>query len=165
MTARLALVLAAVLALSACRHREITKLERDEAANMASEADFAVTVKEWSRAEGLYAKAAALCPDTGDYWVNLGMVRMRMSNREGARSAYKEALDAYREAASLNPSDTQAVIRRIYVLVVLGRVEEARSVLEKARSKYPDDWALKRFAEDQELDKMIADPGLKSISP
>ena len=83
MSPRQALLLAAALALCGCRHREITKLEREEAANMASEADFAVTVKEWSRAEGLYSKAAALCPDTGDLWLNLGVVRMRLGDHGG----------------------------------------------------------------------------------
>src|ERR1019366_3220942 len=85
---RLGLLIAAALVLSACRHKEITKLEREEAANVASEADFAVTVREWSRAEGLYAKAATLCPDSGDYWVSLGIVRMRLNDHSGARSAY-----------------------------------------------------------------------------
>jgi len=165
MTARLALLLAAMFALCACRHRQITKLERVEAANMVSEANFAVTVKEWARAEGLYAKAAALCPDAGDYWLNLGLVRMRLGNRDGARSAYKEAVSAYKEAAELDPANSQAVVRRIYVLVVLGRADEARSVLEKARAKNPGDRVLRSFSENRDLDKMVADPGLKSLSP
>jgi len=165
MTARLALLLAATFALCGCRHREITKLEREEAANMVSEANFAVTVKEWGRAEGLYARAAALCPDSGDYWVNLGLVRMRLGNRDGARSAYKEAVSAYKDAAELDPANSQAVVRRLYVLVVLGRADEARSVLEKARSRNPGDRVLKKFAENRDLDKMAADPGLKSVSP
>jgi Flp pilus assembly protein TadD len=154
-----------VLALCACRHKEITKLERDEAANAASEADFAVTVKEWSRAEGLFARAAALCPDTGDYWLNLGLVRMRLGNRDGARTAYKSALGAYKDAADLDPANSKAVIRRIYVLVVLGRADEARSVLDKARAKTPADRLLRSFSENDGLSKMIADPGLKSVSP
>jgi len=165
MSARLALLLAAALALCACRHREITKLERDEAASDSSEADFAVTVKEWSRAEGLYAKAAALCPDTGDYWLNLGVVRMRLGDKGGARSAYKSADAAYRDAADLDPANSKAVIRRIYVLVLLGRADDARSVLDKARAKSPADRLLRSFYENGGLAKMAADPALKSLAP
>ena len=62
----------------------ITPLERDKAANDMSEANFALTLKDWGRAEGLYAKATELCPDEGDAWVSLGssgcasaMTRMR----------------------------------------------------------------------------------------
>ena len=92
---RTALVMLAVLVLSGCHRREITSLERKEAANVVSEADFAVTLKDWGRAEGLFSKAVGLCPDQGDTWVNLGMVRMRMGNKDGARSAFKSALSAY----------------------------------------------------------------------
>ena len=165
MTARLALLLAAALALCSCRHKEITRLEREEAANAASEADFAVTVKELSRAEGLYSKAAALCPDTGDYWLNLGVVRVRMGDKGGARSAYKSALGAYRDAEERDPADSRSVIRRIYVLVVLGRPDDARSVLDEARARNPGDRLLRSFSENGGLQKMLADPALKSVSP
>jgi tetratricopeptide (TPR) repeat protein len=165
MSARLALLLAAALALCACRHREITKLEREQAANEASEADFAVTVKEFSRAEGLYAKAAAQCPDTGDYWLNLGIVRVRLGDRGGARAAYKSAEGAYRDAAERDAADSRSVIRRIYVLVVLGRPDDARAALDKARARSPGDRVLKSFNENGGLQKMLADPALKSISP
>src|SRR5271167_4308911 len=98
MILRLALVLAVALALCGCHRKKITTLERDEAANMMSEADFAVTMKDWGRAEGLYAKAVGLCPDDGNAWVNLGIARMRLDNRAGARTAYKAALSAYGDA-------------------------------------------------------------------
>jgi Flp pilus assembly protein TadD len=165
MSPRQALLLAAALALCGCRHREITKLEREEAANMASEADFAVTVKEWSRAEGLYSKAAALCPDTGDLWLNLGVVRMRLGDHGGARSAYRSAVSAYADAEKLAPSDRQAVLRRAYVLVILGRADDARSAVEEARARNPDDRVLRSFIEDKGLEKMLADPDLKRLSP
>jgi Flp pilus assembly protein TadD len=162
---RLGLLTAAALALCACHHREITKTEREQAANMSSEADFAVTVREWSRAEGLYAKAAALCPDTGDYWVSLGIVRMRLNDHGGARSAYKSAITAYSDAFGRTPANAQNVIREAYVLVVIGRADEARSILDKARAKNPGDRVLRSFFENHGLDKMISDPGLKGLSP
>jgi len=165
MTSRLALVAAAALALAGCRGRDITSLQRKEAASVSSEAAFAVELRDWKRAEGLYAKAADLCPDSGDYWMNLGVVRMHLGDRPGARTAYKSALPAYEAEFERDPANTQPVLRRAYVLVILGRAEEARSALDKARAKRPDDRRLRSFFENHGMDGMIADPGLKEISP
>jgi tetratricopeptide (TPR) repeat protein len=162
---RLALVCAAALAAAGCRPREITSLQRKEAANVVSEAEFAVTLRDWRRAEGLYARAADLCPDAGDAWVNLGIVRMRLGDRPGARAAYKSALSASEAEFGRDPASSQAVMRSAYVLVVLGRADEARSVVDRARARNPDDWRLRNFAERHGIDQLLADPGLKDISP
>jgi Flp pilus assembly protein TadD len=165
MTTRLVLVLAAALAILGCRKREITTHDRDEAANMVSEADFAGTVREWSRAEGLYAQAAALCPDSGDTWDSLGVARMRLGDRSGARTAYKSALSAYKAAFEADPTNSQSALRMAYVLVLLGRQDEARSAVDKAYKDHPDDRTLRAFVEDGDLDKLIADPELKDLAP
>lgn len=165
MTPRFALGLMAVLALAGCHRKEITSLERKEAASYSSEADFAVTVKEWGRAEDLFAKAVKLCPDQGDTWLNLAVVRMRMHNPSGARDAYKGALSAYEDDMDRNPSNTMSVLRRAYVLVILGRADEARSVAAKSLAKHPDDRTLKAFVESGGVDKMAADPRLKELTP
>lgn len=165
MNLRPALALAAALVLAGCRQRAVTPLERDEAANDVSEANFALTLKDWVRAEGLYAKATELCPDEGDAWVSLGVVRMRLHNPAGARSAYKSALSAYKDNLKAAPANTSYVVREAYVLILLGRMDEARSCVEKARSKYPDDRRLRVFVESKGLEKMMADPGLKERMP
>jgi Flp pilus assembly protein TadD len=165
MSFRLALVLAVALALSGCHRRKATTLERDQAANMVSEAEFATTMKEWGRAEGLYSKALALCPENGDNWMDLGVVRIRLNDHQGARSAYKSALEAYDDAIDLNPGDSQLVVRKAFALVILGRADEARSAVEKALKRLPDDRRLRRFVDDHQLDAMIADPALKGVSP
>jgi len=165
MISRLVLVSAAALALAACRPREITSLQRKEAANVVSEAEFAVAMRDWKRAEGLYSRAADLCPDSGETWLNLGIVRMRLENRTGARAAYKSALSAYEAKSELDPANSQAVLRRVYVLVILGRVGEARSAVDKARSRYPEDWRLRNFVQSRGVDGLLADPALKEITP
>ena len=165
MKARLAPVLAAALALAGCRPREITSLQRMEAASIASEAEFAVNLSEWKRAEGLYAQAAGLCPDTGDLWINLGIVRMRLDDHPGARSAYKSALSAFEADCSRDPANSRAVLRRAYVLVILGRADEARSTVDRARARFPDDRRLRGFVGSEGVDGLVADPAVKSISP
>jgi Flp pilus assembly protein TadD len=165
MTNRLALVLAAGVVLAGCRAREITKLERDEAANVVSEAEFAVTMKDWARAEGLFAKAAALCPDEGENWVRLGIVRVRLHNSDGARDAYKSAVSAFEDEFKRDPAKTASVIRAASVLVILGRVDEARSLVDKAYAKNPDDRRLRDFVQMKGVDRIVADPGLKAVSP
>jgi tetratricopeptide (TPR) repeat protein len=165
MRARLALAMAAALALAGCRAKEITKLQRDEAANDVSDADFAVTIHDWARAETGYGKAVELCPDEGDVWMNLGIVRMRQHKNDEARSAYKSALSVYVAGSKAHPLDSATVMRRAYVLVVLGRSDEARSVVADAVAKSPDDRRLQNFVAAKGVDNMMADPALKEISP
>ena len=132
---------------------------------MISEADFAVTLKDWARAEGLFTKAVALCPDQGDTWMNLGIVRMRLGNKGGARSAYKSALSAYEDDLDRDHGNSVPVLRKAYVLVVLGRADEARSFVAKESARFPDDRRLQNFVAKNGVDRIIADPSLKEISP
>jgi Flp pilus assembly protein TadD len=164
-TFRLALVLAAGMLLAGCRAKEITEIDRAEAANAVSEAEFAVTMKDWVRAESQYAKAVGICPDQGETWVGLGVVRMRLHNSDGAKSAYKSALSAYSDAMDKDPKDTLPVIRSASILVILGRVDDARTLVDKAYAKNPEDRRLRNFIEVKGLDRIAADPGLKEISP
>jgi tetratricopeptide (TPR) repeat protein len=165
MTARPALVLAAALALTGCSRKVISPIDRAEAANMASEADFAVTVHEYARAEGLLVKATGLCPDSGDSWLALAVTRMHLDDHSGARAAYKSAVKAYKEAYSDDPGNPQALEQEAYALVVLGRQDEARSVAAKARRDHPDDRLIREFVDGGELDRVIGNPELKKISP
>ncbi len=103
-----------------------------------------------------------LCPDTGDYWLELGRCRVRLGNRGTAKDAYKSALAAYqidatRDAAIRVPS----LLRQIYVLALLGRVDEARAVLAKAQKEFPDNRDLRTFAEGRQLDLLLASPVFK----
>jgi len=164
MMAPAALLGAIVLAGCRFHSREITSLQRKEAANLVSEAQFAVTLKDWSRAEGLFAQAAELCPDTGDYWVDLGMVRVRLGKRGEAKSDYASALSAFKDAVSADPSASQPVLQEIYTLVLMGRMDDARRVLEKERSRRPDDSDLRAFAESGRLDQIRTDPGFKEAA-
>jgi hypothetical protein len=57
------------------------------------------------------------------------------------------------------------VLRRAYVLVLLGRADEARSSVEKADETFPDDRLLSEFIDNGTVDKLTADPGVRDITP
>ena len=165
---RLAIALMGFFLLSGlgCRPRskEITSLQRKEAASLASEAEFAVTLRDLPRAQGLLIKVTSLCPDNGEYWSNLGSVRMRLGDRDGAKNAYETALAAYKNTAKLEPQHTELILQQVYVLALLGRVEEARKLLEKAHQKFPEDRLVREFVQEKTLDRLITEPTFKEIS-
>jgi len=161
-------LMAGVLALTgpACHRKakEAAPLQRKEAANYASEAEFAVTLKDFARAAQLYTQAAGICPDDAGYWMNAGFCRRRLDQRAEARKAYEAALGIYREAASRDRTNLEPVTQEIRVLALLGRVDEAKSVLEKARSAHAGKPGVQNLTA-QSLDAMIADPGFKALMP
>lgn len=157
-------LLPALLAPGCHRAPEVTPTQRRQAALLASEADFALTLRHWAEAEGKLAQATALDPEDGEFWLALGTTRMRLSRREDARAAYKASLAAFAAAAARNPQAPEPVLREIHVLALLGRVSEARTRLGQARSAFPDHRAVRSFAEEQLLDRMLADPGFKELS-
>jgi len=144
--------------------KNITELQRKEAANLVSEAQFAVTMRDYARAEPLFAKAAKLCPDTGEYWLGLGMSRRRLGDKSGAKSAYEEALAAFRDNFDHDSKNADALLQQVSVLALLGRADEARSALEVAQKKHPENGALRRFVEEKQLDRIVSDPSFKEIA-
>lgn len=143
---------------------EITELQRKEAASLVTEADFAMTLRDFARAEPLLDKATKLCPDMGDYWLNLGVVRKKQGNSSGAKSAYENAREAYHEAYAKDANHVRAVIQEIQVLILLGEQDDAREVLAKARKRTPDNRDLRIFEESKELDRLAEDPSLKQLA-
>jgi tetratricopeptide (TPR) repeat protein len=147
------------------RPKEISTMQRKEAASLASEAQFAVSVRDFARAEPLLAKAAELCPDMGDYWLELGRCRVKLGNRWAAKDAYKSALNDFARDEGRNPQlRAPAVLRQVYVLALLGSVDDARSLLTTALKEMPDNRELRAFAETKQLDKLLASPAFKEVA-
>ena len=161
----LVLLVTAVVACGCAKKvKEITEIDRKQAANLASEAQFAATLRDYPRAEGLYAQAAALCPDTGAYWLSLGSMRVRQSHRDDARDAYQRALAAFRETAQKTKADSEPALQQLYVLALLGRVDEARSLQAKLPDQYPGDRDVRAFVDGKRLDQILADPTFKTLA-
>ena len=142
---------------------KITEFQRKQAANLMSEAQFAGTLRDWPRAEGLMAQAAELCPDNGEYWLNLGSVRRRLDNLAGARKAYEHAVKAYGEAYKADGKDPQPLMQQIYTYSLLGRHKDAVRALERVHADHGGDPGVKSFTE-QSLERMREDPAFKALA-
>lgn len=143
---------------------EVSELDRKQAAHLASEAQFALTLREYARAEESLAKAVQLDPTAGALWTNLGAARLKQGKRDAARDAYKGALNAYEAQAKANKSDAQPWLRQAYVLALLGRKEDGRALIEKAAKQFPADRELKAFIEGKTFERMMAEPAFKEMA-
>lgn len=161
----LALIATVALALfvAGCGKKEISELQRKQADHFVAEAEFAITLRDWARAEGLLAQAAALVPDNGAVWTNLGSVRVRLNNKGGAKEAYLKALKAYEDEAAADKakSDPEPWLKQVYVLALLGRTNDGRALLEKTARQFPGQRNVKAFIERKQFDAMLADPNFK----
>jgi Flp pilus assembly protein TadD len=144
--------------------KDIPARVRTEASHAASEAQFAVSLRDYARAEPLFEQAAKLCPDTGDYWVSLGVCRRRLGNKSGAKSAYEKGLSAFRDAAELDAKIPEPMLQQVYVLALLGRVDDARKTLEKAAKANPNNTTLRAFVNRKQLDRILEDSSYKDIA-
>lgn len=149
---------------SGCGRKEITSLQRKEAANLASEAQFALTLRDYARAEPLLAKAVAIVPDSPELWQSLGAVRRRLDNKPGAKEAYERMLYAARDQYKEDPKKTEALLNQVYALALLGKTDDARAALAKAQNKHPDNREINAFVESKQLDRILEDPSFKELA-
>lgn len=142
---------------------EVTPLQRKQAAALVSEAEFATTIRDLARAEKLYREATQLCPDEGGYWLSLGVICRKAGKTGGARQAYESALQAYEDAYDANPKDGSLLMRQVYANALLGRIDDAKAVLKKARKTHPNDPQVAGYDESN-LTRMLADPTFKALA-
>ncbi len=167
MTKPLSVFLCALLAFAfaGCKPKaaNITSTQRKEAANLVSEAQFAMSVRDFARAETLLTKATALEFDNGNYWISLGSMRVRLGQRATARQAYESALHAFKAAYKLKPTVAQPYLQQVYALALLGRADDARALLVKIDKKHGDDQAVRAFVHGRQLDAMLSSPMFKEV--
>ncbi len=145
---------------------EITEHQRKEADHLVAEANFALTLRDWARAEGLLARAVGLVPDNGEVWTMLGATRVRLGNKSGARDAYLKGLKAFEgEAAAPGAkNDPEPWLDQIYVLAVLGRVGDARALVGKMERQFPNHPRVRAFVGGKQFDQLLADPKFKEVA-
>jgi len=140
---------------------EVPKMSRVEAANLSSEADFAMQMKDFARAEKALARAVQLDPQILIYWLDLGISRRRLGNVDGARNAYQKALSICEEEYRQNPKDPTVILAYVRTLVLLNKAGEAKKLLEKAHQDLPNDREIQSYWKTKAVDQMLADPELK----
>lgn len=163
---RIGIVVICALALGGCgkpKPKPVSELKRKEAEHLVAEASFAMNLRDWARAEGLLAKAVQSDPNTGVYWLSLGSMRMRLGNKAAAKEAYEGALKAYQFEADATAAkgDPEPWLKQMQVLALLGRTDEARTMLDRTAKKFPDNRNVRAFVDGKHFDRMIADPMFK----
>lgn len=153
------------LAATGCGPKQpaISDLQRKQAAALVSEAEFALALRDFARAEGLFREAAGLCPDNGAYWLQLGTTSKRLNKTAEAKKSYEQAAKACAAAYKANDKDPGPVLRQVYAYALLGRTDDARALLRKVRKAHPKDEEIQGF-DEATLDRMIADPGFKAMA-
>ncbi|MGH7945206.1 MAG: hypothetical protein ACREH8_12205 [Opitutaceae bacterium] len=146
-----------------CARKQVTDRDRKEAAHLVSEAQFAMTIREWARAEGLLLKAVQVAP-TGDYWLSLGAARLRLNNRKGAKEAYQSALKEFEKESARNNLSSEPWIKKIYVLALLGRHDDSRALAAKATKLFPNDVNVRAFTDPGEYERMVSSPKFKDMA-
>jgi len=82
--------------------------------------------KEWSVATASFRKAVELKPDYAEAWNELGYALRNSGN-------YPESIKAYDEALRLKPRFPEALEYRGEAYVKMGRIDDAKQVLERLR--------------------------------
>ena len=157
---------ALLLALAAgcgAKRKVPTEREQKQAALYASEGQFALNMKQWPRAEELYGKAAEASPE-GNYFLSLGVARLRQNKRSEAKAAYEQAVRAFADDAVRAPNYSEAWLRQAFVLAVLGRMDDSRAILAKAAKLFPNDSKVRALADPKGFEQMIAAPNFKEVA-
>lgn len=163
---RLFVILACVGALvgAGCskKSEEVPAAVSAEAASLLSEAQFAMQIREFSRAEELIQRALKLREDLPEYWVSLGMARRRQDNTSGARKAYERALEMHRDRYDENKKPEE-LSQQAFVLALLGKTEDALKLLAKGLEDHPDSAVMKKMADPRGLPRTFKTAEFKEL--
>jgi adenylate cyclase len=94
---------------------------------------------ELSEARALLERAIATAPQYHVAWSNLGDVLAFSGDTEGARAAFTEAERLTRAQLEVNTQNADRVIDLAWITAMLGRLDEARGLIDRARALAPDD--------------------------
>jgi len=134
-----------------------------EATTLTSEAQFAMQINEFARAEELMQRALKLREDMPEYWVTLGMARRKQDNKEGARSAYKTALEMHADRYK-EDHQVEQLAQQAFVLALLGRGTEANALLAQGLKDHPDDPVMKKMADPRGLPRTFKTEEFKALA-
>ncbi len=132
---RLLLLLSLCAISSSCR--EMVEKEADEKIFIA---ESALLQGEWATADESFHEAILLDPDRAEAWIGRGMTLTRLDEKESARKHYEEALLLYEKRPPMDEfSKFEPIRRRIMLLVLLDRKEEAMALANATADNNPDE--------------------------
>lgn len=137
-----------------------------EAELLATEAAFAINLRDWRRAEQTLVRATELDPRRADLWLSLGSTRVRAGRKTEAREAYLKALRYFEQAgdAAAAKSDPGPSLEQIRTLVLLGRIPEARSLGAELPRRFPAHPRVRAFSDSGGVDQLVQDPAFREIA-
>jgi Flp pilus assembly protein TadD len=115
---------------------------------LAADSVVALNTQDYTKAQKLAAEATRLDPEFAEAWVGYGMASVKLGQTDRARKAYERALSLHQARLHQNPSDSDQVFQQIFLLALLGRSDEAESLLRRAHSDYPSDRQISTLAGD-----------------
>lgn len=156
---------AVVLFVTGCskKPKEVPAAVKAEAASLASEAQFAMQIREYGRAEELFQRALKLRDDVPEFWVSLGMARRKQDNVDGARKAYKEALALHTDLYKADHQPEQ-LAQQAFVLALLGKTDDAIKLLDKGLKDHPDSAVMKKMADPRGLPRTFKTDEFKALA-
>ena len=151
---------ALILTLGACKKKdaEVSGVDRSQAAFLASEAQMQNKLRDYAAAEKSLARAVELDPEIAPYWSGLGLNRVKLGDKSGAKKAYKRELELCEKAAKKDSKDIDLQLAQLRPLVLLGRTDDAKKLLEKVGRDNPDNQRLRQLIESKPIDQMLANP-------
>ncbi len=155
-----------LLLLGACKPKdvEVSSTNRAQAVKLVTDADMQILLKDHAGAEKMLSQAVELDPTVPVYWSNLGMARVKLGDNSGAKKAYKRELELLEKAAKKDPKDLNAQLAPITPLVLLGRADDARELLEKVARDNPSDFRVKQLVDSKFIDQVVADPKIQAAT-
>ena len=161
-----AFLFASLLAACGGGKKEVSADDMKQAAQAAGEATWANFQNNYAAAEKALARATTLNPNNADYWFDLAVARVRTKDNAGAKTAFKNALSACKDAFAKDPQNPAWLTKQIRPLIMLGRVDEARALLDKAVKQFPDNAQVRQLKgkEKDVIDALLKDPLLKDFS-
>jgi len=157
-------MLSCALLAGACKEKpkEVSRSVAAAAASAASEAEFAIQIRDYTRAEEQLRRALEMRPEIADWWLELGQVYKRQAKVAEARKAYERALQAY-QAEYRRGEDPVDLLQQIYVQVLLGRESEARKTLDNVAKKHGTHPEVSHFQEEKMLEHWLRAPDVQAM--
>jgi Flp pilus assembly protein TadD len=156
---------AAVLLIGGCKDKpkEVPPVVRAEAQTLVTEARLASQLRDHAKAAELLSKAVELDPEVPVYWSLLGMTRVKLGDKSGARKAYKQVVAINERLYKRDAKEPNPLLLQIEPLILMGDVGDARKILERALKAHPNHPDVRAFKEQNVIDRMLEDPAIKAV--